>query len=352
MRIGIIGLPQSGKTTIFNAAAGRHEAVGDYSKASHRAVIKVPDDRLNRLALLVNPRKTTHAEIEYIDVTAFSGRGKESDKTALDIPEDLKRAEALMVVLDCFSPECRPERDFNLFTDEMILADQVIIERNLDKRERTAKLTGDQEALNEVEIFRRCLTSLENGQPLSMIDLDDQANLFLRNYTLLSIKPLLGVLNIGEADLGQESKYLERFASLVMPERREFVAICGKIEMEIAALGPQDRKLFLDELGIGRPAMELLIQKSYDLLGLISFFTVGEPDARAWTIHAGTNARKAAGAVHTDMERGFIRAEVVTTEDYLTCGSLHAAKEAGKYRLEGKEYTVADGDVILFRFNV
>jgi ribosome-binding ATPase len=352
MKIGIIGLPQSGKTTIFNAAAGRTEAVGDYSKASHRAIVKVPDERLEKLAALVSPRKTTYAEIDYLDIAAFSGKGKESDASALDIPDDLRYAETLMVVIDCFSSDCKPERDFNLFNDELILADQVIIERNLDKRERTAKLTGEQEAVHEAEVLRKCLTALENAQALASAGLDDEAKNMLRKYSFLSLKPLLVVLNISETELGKEKSWLDRFAGYAISGQREFVAICGKIEMELAALGPEDRKVFLAELGIARPAMELLIQKSYALLGLISFFTVGEPEARAWTIRAGVNARKAAGAVHTDMERGFIRAEVITYDDFITYGSTPACKEAGKYRVEGKEYIVADGDIFLFRFNI
>lgn len=352
MKIAIIGLPQSGKTTVFNAAAGKTEAVGDYSKASHRAVIKVPDDRLERLCEGVNPRKITHAEIEYIDISAFSGKGKEAGSAALEMPEDVKYADALMVVVDCFSSDCSPRRHFNLFNEEMILSDQVIIERNLDKRVRTAQLTGDQEAALEADILKKCLNCLEEGRPLSQSGLDDDALRVINKYSLLSLKPLLVVLNIAEGDIGRQDDWLAQFADLTIPGAREIVTLCGKIEMELAALSADDRVAFLADLGISRPAMELLIQKSYNLVGLIVFFTVGEPEGRAWTIRKGTNARKAAGAIHTDIERGFIRAEVISYTDFEKYGSQHAAKEAGKFRVEGKEYVMADGDIVLFRFNI
>ncbi len=352
MKIGIIGLPQSGKTTIFNAASGKSETVGDYSKASHRAIIKVPDLRLDRLSELVEPEKTTHAEIDYLDICAFTGKGKQTDASSISIPEDLHYTDALMVVVNCFAQEAAPERDLNLFTEELILSDQIVVERNLEKRQRVAQLAADKEALRETEILKKCLSSLEKARPLSMAELDDSEIKLLKNYNFLSLKPFLVVLNIAEDDLGQENKWMDKFKDHHIPGVREFVALCGKIEMELAQLGENDRAAFLDDLGIERPAMEILIQKSYGLLGLVSFFTVIGPEVRAWTIRAGANARKAAGAVHTDMERGFIRAEVVKFEDFDNYGSMHAAKEAGKYKLEGKDYVVADGDVILFRFNV
>jgi GTP-binding protein YchF len=352
MKIGIIGLPQSGKTTVFNAAAGRSETVGDYSKASHRAIIKVPDHRLDRLSELVQPRKTTHAEIDYLDICAFTGKGKEAEAGTLEIPDDLRYANALMVVIDCFSPDCTPEKHFNLFIEELILADQIVIERNLDKKSRTAQLTGDKAMAREAELLKKCLESVENATPLALAGLDNEEKKALKNYAFLSLKPLLVVLNISEDDLGNESKWLERFGDTAVPGIRELAAICGKMEMELAVLNEDDRTAFLKELGIDHPAMEVLIQKSYGLLGLISFFTVGEPEARAWTIRSGTRAPQAAGEVHSDIERGFIRAEVITYDDFINYGSTPACKEAGKYHVEGKDYIVRDGDIILFRFNI
>lgn len=352
MKIGIIGLPQSGKTTIFNAAAGKTETVGDYSKASHRAIVKVPDERLDKLCEMVNPKKKTYAEIEYLDICALSGKGKAADAAALEVPDDLRYADALMVVIDCFGTDCAPQRDLQLFIDEIILSDQIIIERNLEKKDRLAKLTGDQEAALEAQVLTKSLASLEKGEPLIFVGFGDDDAKILRKYSFLSLKPLLVVLNIGEKELGHEDEWVNRFTDMTVAGAREFVALCGKIEMELAALNADDQAAFMKELGIERPAMELLIQKSYALLGLISFLTVGEPEGRAWTIPRGTHARKAAGAIHSDIERGFIRAEIVTAADYIQYGSVHAAKEVGKFRIEGKDYIVDDGDVILFRFNI
>ncbi|MCK5125988.1 MAG: YchF family ATPase [candidate division Zixibacteria bacterium] len=352
MKIGIIGLPQSGKTTVFNAASGKAEAVGDYSKASHRAIIKVPDARLDKLSELVQPKKTTFAEIDYLDIAAFSGKGKQSDASSMNIPDDLRYSDALMVVINCFADDCTPERNFGLFLDEMILSDQVIIERNIDKKERTAKLTGDKSMASEVAVLRKCLDALENEKPISEIELNNDELRVLKGFKFLSQKPLLVVLNYSEGDIGSEQKWLDMFKDKEISGIREFVSICGNIEMEMAALDAEDRTEFLADLGIERPAMEVLIQKSYSLMGLISYFTVGEPDAHAWTIKSGTNARKGAGAVHSDIERGFIRAEVITYDDFVEHGSTPACKEAGKYHVEGKEYLIRDGDIILFRFNV
>lgn len=352
MKIGIIGLPQSGKTTIFNAAAGKAETVGDYSRAAHRAVIRVPDRRLDRLGELAGPKKMTPAEIDYLDLVAFTGKGRETDAAALVIPEDLRYTDALLVVVRCFAPDIAPEKSFSLFLEELILTDQIIIERNLEKKERTARLAADKAAMREVETLQKCLATVESGRPLADGAFDDNDHKILAGYRFLSLKPLLIVLNIAEEELGREDQWLNRFRNVVAPGLRDCIAICGKIEMELAALDDNDRRTFLADLGIRQPAMDTLIQKSYALLGLVSFFTIAGPEIRAWTVRAGTNARNAAGAVHSDMERGFIRAEVVAFDDLDRLGSLAAARESGLYRLEGKDYLVRDGDVILFRFNV
>jgi hypothetical protein len=352
VKIGIVGLPQSGKTTIFNAASGKAEIVGDYSKASHRAIIKVPDTRLDRLFELVRPGKATNAEIDYLDLCAFSGKGKQTDKSSIDIPQDLHYADALMVIIKCFNTEADPENNFNLFIEELILSDQIIVERNLEKQKRTAQLAANKEAQKQAEALQKCLNHLEEATPLSQVEFESNELALIDIYKFLSIKPILGVLNIAEDDIGNEDKWLNQLKKYETPGVREFVAICGKIEMELAQLDSDDRDEFLKDLGIENPAMAMLIQKSYGLMGLISFFTVSEPEVRAWTVTSGTNARKAAGQVHTDMEKGFIRAEVVKFEDFDKFGSMSAAKDAGKYRLEGKDYIVQDGDVIFFRFNV
>jgi GTP-binding protein YchF len=350
MKLGIIGKPQSGKTTLFNAAADAQEAVGDFSQAVHRAVIKVPDDRLLKLAEIVSPKKITFAEIEFLDAPGFSGEGKKS--SGLEIHPDIRKMDAFMLVIDAFSGEAKPEADIRSLIDEMILMDQAMIESSIEKRARKTKLTGDKSEERELDLMKRCLAFLEQEKPLLEMPLHDDEARSLRGYQFLSQKPLLIVLNIGENDLGRTSAIADKYSSLKEPGKREVVVVCGKIEAELVGLEADERKVFLEDLGIERPAMEQVIQRSYGLLGLISFLTAGEPEVRAWTIHKGTNAQHAAGVIHSDIERGFIRAEVTKYDDYIQFKTHAALKAAGKQRLEGKEYTIEDGDVILFRFNV
>jgi len=350
MRLGIIGKPQSGKTTIFNAASGAHETVGDFSQAVHRAVIKVPDARVDKLAEIAKPRKVTYAEIEFLDAPGFSGEGKKSPE--LEIHPDLRKQDAFMLVVDAFSPVANPERDIRTVIDEMILLDQAMAESSIERKERKAQLSGDKSETREVDLLKRCQHWLEQEKSLIELGLHEDEEKLIRGYMFLTAKPLLIVLNISENDLGKSEQIAAQHHSLVTPGQREIAVVCGRIEMELVSLDPSERQAFLTDLGISEPAMDMVIHKAYSLLGLISFLTVGEPDAHAWTIHRGTTALKAAGVIHTDIERGFIRAEVVKFADYAQYQTAAAIKAAGKMRLEGKEYIVEDGDVILFRFNV
>ncbi len=350
MKLAIIGKPQSGKTTVFNAAAGQHATVGDFSKTVHRALVKVPDSRLDRLAQLNNPKKITPATIEFLDAPGLSGQGKKSG--ALEISDDLRQADAFLMVVDAFSPDARPEAEMSALVEEMILLDHVLIDSAIEKRERKAKLTGDKAGQKELELMKRCLEALDQEKPLLDLDFSEEEFKPLRGFKFLSLKPLLIVLNIAEKDLAGGAALLSHHAGLVSPGRRELVVMSGSVEAELVDLEEKDRRSFMDELGISAPATELVIQRSYALLGLISFLTAGEPEVRAWTITRGTNAQHAAGVIHTDIERGFIRAEIVAYADYDRFETMPAIKAAGKHRLEGKDYIVQDGDVILFRFNV
>lgn len=350
MKLGIIGKPQAGKTTVFNAAAGRQETVGDFSQVAHKAIIKVPDPRLDRLAELVKPPKVTHAEIEFLDSPGFTGKGKEA--TDFSLSPDLRQADALIVVIDAFSDKAQPARDIQDLIDEMILADQVLIENNISKKSRKIKLTGDTSEVRELELLKHALELLEQEKPLIDLDLSEDDLKLLRGYMFISQKPLLIVLNIAEDDLEKSEEIFKEHEQIITPAKRELAILCGKIEMELISLDPEERRAFLEELHIATPAVDLVIQKSFCLLGLISFFTIGDNEVRAWPIKRGTVARKAAGMVHSDIERGFIRAETVAYDDYVTYQTHAALKAAGKIRLEGKDYVVQDGDVILFRFNV
>jgi hypothetical protein len=350
MKLGIIGKPQSGKTTVFNAASGQQEAVGDYSQALHRAVIKVPDERIDCLAELVSPKKTTYAEIEFLDAPGFTGKGKESG--AVEISQEVHQMDALVLVVGAFAPNAAPEKDVTDLIDEMTLGDQLAIESNIEKKGRKAKLTGDKSGMHEIELLQRCQKTLEDGTLLIDAELTADEEKSLRGFTFLTQKPLLIVVNISEDDIGKADEIRDRFSKFVAAGKRDVAVVCGKIEMELVTLNEEERKPFLEELGITTPAVEQVIQKSYALLGMISFLTAGEPEVRAWTIRKGTNAQKAAGVIHSDIERGFIRAEVVAYEDYIALKTPAAIKAAGKSRLEGKEYVMQDGDVVLFRFNV
>ena len=350
MKLGIIGKPQSGKTTVFNAASGRQETVGDFSQVVHRAVIKVPDERLDKLAEVIKPPKVTYAEIEFLDAPGLMG--KDAQTTSFDISPELRQTDALIVVVDAFSPHAEPRRDLRQLRDEMILADQMLVEASIQRKSKKMKLTGDKTETRELDLLKQALEALEQQRPLIDLTLTQDDARLLRGYMFLTQKPLLVVFNIAEDKLSETSEILARMSDLVVPGKCDVAVLCGGIEMELAALEKADQEAFLKELGIASPAVEQVIQKSYRLLGLISFITVEGPELRAWPIRRGTVAHQAAGVVHSDIERGFIRAEITAYSDYLEYRTPAALKAAGKMRLEGKEYVVQDGDIIRFRFNV
>jgi len=350
MKLGIIGKPQSGKTTIFNAAAEQDAAVGDYSQASHRAVIKVPDERVDRLAEIFEPQRKVYAEIEFLDAPGFTGQTKAS--SPLEITNELKEVDALIMTIDAFSDDADPKGDIEALSAEILLSDQVIIENNVENKARKQKLTGDRSLQTELDLLKKCLDSLEQEQPLLKLELTKEERKLLRGYQFMSLKPVLVLLNIAEKDLSRADEIEEEFRFLEESGRREVATLCGKVQMELVGLDREEQEEFLSELGVKELALDKVIRKSYALLGLISFFTTGKDEVRAWTIRNGTPAVKAAGVIHSDIERGFIRAEVTAVDDVLELRTPAALKAAGKVRLEGKEYTVRDGDEILFRFNV
>ncbi|UCD65160.1 MAG: redox-regulated ATPase YchF [Candidatus Zixiibacteriota bacterium] len=350
MKLGIIGKPQSGKTTVFNVASQHHEVVGDYSRTAHRAVIRVPDRRVDELARLIKPERAVYAEIEFLDAPGFTGKGKES--AGPEITPELHTMDALILVVDCFSSVANVEKDIRDMLDEMILADQVVIESSLEKKARKMKLAGDKSAAHEIELLHKCGAGLEQGKLLIDLDFSEDEQKTLRGFAFLTQKPLLIVMNIAEGDLRRCAELIEELSHYVAEGKRDITALCGEIEMELLALDEDERKPFMDELGIAQPAVQQVIQKAYSMLGLISFITVTGPEVRAWTVRSGTSAHRAAGVVHSDMERGFIRAEVIKYDDFIQHQTPAAVKAAGKARLEGKDYIVQDGDVILFRFNV
>jgi GTP-binding protein YchF len=349
MRIAVVGFPRSGKTTVFNALTGLHATVGGYADPTkpNLGTIKVPDERIDRLSEIFRPKKTTYAEIVFADFPAASDRsGAVLDPATL---VQMRDADALVQVVRGFedpaaSDPADPARHIDDFRSELILADLGIIEKRL---ERLRKEKGKEQ---EAELLERCRHALEAETPLRQLELSAAEQRLLSGFGLLSRVPLMVVLNVDEGQAGAPlpDAVQERLRRNTMVG----LAMCAQIEMEIAALEAGDREAFLADLGLQESARDRFIQAAYSLLDLISFLTTGEDEVRAWPIRKGTTAVKAAGKIHSDIERGFIRAEVVAYDDFLHFGSEAKCRDAGKLRLEGKEYVVQDGDIIHFRFNV
>ena len=350
MKVGIAGFPRSGKTTIFNALTGQHADVGGFSEPGkvHLGTIKVPDARIDRLTEIFKPRKTTFAEIVFVD---FPAAGEGAGGSALDTATlvQMRESDALVQVVRAFPDAVTGDvatavSDLANFKSELILGDLVLIERRL---ERLKKEKGKEQ---ERALLERCKETLDTEQVLRTLSLTPEETTALAGFGFLSRRPIMVVLNVTDDDVHSEMP--ADVAAWLAAEAIQGLVLSGKIEMEISALEPQDRQGFLEDLGLSAPASERFIRAAYELLDQISFLTSGEDEVRAWTIKRGTPAVKAAGKIHSDIERGFIRAEVVHYEDFVQYGSDAKCREHGKLRLEGKEYVVKDGDIIHFRFNV
>jgi GTP-binding protein YchF len=344
MKVGLIGYRASGKTTIFNMLTGLQAQVGGFGgkEEVHLGVIKVPDARIDKLAQIYKPKKTTYAEIRFTDFPP--SEGEDHLKSNNSVITQMREVDAMALVLNDFEPGAEPLRALNDLLTDMILADLDVVEN------RRARLKKEKARPLEETVLERCAKALEAEQSLRNLSFTADEENLLSGFGFLSRKPVLVLFNQGDDKAGQElpAAYVEEL------QRRglEGMALAGKVEMEVAQLDEGDRAAFLQEIGIQESARERFIRASYRLLTLISFLTAGEDEVRAWTIIQGTPARKAAGKIHSDIERGFIRAEVVAYEDFVACGSEAKCKEAGKLRLEGKDYIVKDGDIAHFRFAV
>jgi GTP-binding protein YchF len=359
MKIAVIGLPNSGKTTVFNALTRGTAETTAYASGQlepNVATVKVPDARLNVLAEMFNPKKNTPTDVQYVDVGGLSG-SRQSGGLPPALLNFIGGADALLHVARAFvddtvpHPEgsVDPARDVESVDLELAFSDLAIIERRLQKlnAEIGKMATKDREQrIAERDLLAKLQSELENGRPIRDVELSDEEERTLRGYQFLTAKPLLLVLNIGEADIKQPPQFAY--------DHREsgVVALCGKVEAELAQLDDEDAQAFMEDLGIEEAARDRVIEKSYELLGLISFLTAGPDEVRAWTIRRGTPAVEAAGAIHTDIQRGFIRAEIVAYDDLVRAGGMPEAKKQGTVRMEGKTYIVKDGDVCHFLFNV
>ncbi len=359
MEIGIVGLPLSGKTTLFSTLTGQEvePTYGGGKIEVHRGVVKVPDPRLDALTEIFRPRKKVPATIEYIEVGGMETEASAARGFDPQFLQVLKNTDALCVVIRAFENEIYPHpagsidihRDIQTVEAEFLLSDLSIVENRIARLEKQVLKAKEERLIKELELLRRCREQLEQERPLRELEFTEEEQTLLRGFQFLTQKPVIRVINIGEEDIQRA----EEIAASVAPQpNTAAVALCAKIEQEISRLDEEERELFLTELGIAEPALPRMIRTSFELLGLISFFTVGPEECHAWTVRRGTTAQKAAGVIHSDMERGFIRAEVVHYEDFIPLKSLAACREKGLLRLEGKQYIVKDGDIITVRFNV
>jgi GTP-binding protein YchF len=355
VQLGILGLPKSGKTTLFNTLTASHQATDKYATSSqtNMGAAQVRDTRLETLRDLFNPKRYVPATVQYVDIPGIT-RGESAE--SLDLAK-LKTVDALVHVVRAFDdPEIlHPEGSIDVARDvatldlELILADHTIVERRLERLEKATKRGLNPEEQRERQILAEIvMPALESEKPLREVELEAEDEKRLRGFQLLSAKPMLIIVN---ADETRAAETPEAFGVAVRPAVRA-VTVSAPIEQEISTLSPEEQKDFLADLGLAEPSIDRVTRASYDLLGVISFFTVGEDEVRAWTVRRGSRAREAAGSIHSDIERGFIRAEVVHCDDLIRLKTLAACRDAGLLRLEGKEYVMKDGDVTHFRFNV
>ena len=363
MKLGIVGLPNVGKSTLFNAITKAGAQVANYAFTTidpNIGVVAVPDKRLDFLASLYNPKRKVSATIEFFDIAGLVKGASKGEGLGNQFLANIRETEAIVEVVRCFEDKdvshvmgkVDPLRDIDVINTELILADMETAAKKYDKLSHNVK-SGDKKTVQEFEFAKKLKSHLEAGNPARSLVVGEEEKGFLRDYFLLTSKPILYACNVGEDTLpSMHNEWVRQVEDTAKKERAQTVPFCGKIEAELSELPENDQNAFLKDLGLEEPGLNRLIRASYTLLGLISFYTVGEDECRAWTITNGTLAPQAAGTIHTDFEKGFIRAEVMSYDDLKKIGSEKAVKEAGHVRLEGKEYLVKDGDIIYFRFNV
>jgi len=364
MKLGIVGLPNVGKSTLFNALTNAGAQAANYAFCTiepNVGVVSVPDSRLDALAKMYNPKKITPATIEFVDIAGLVKGASKGEGLGNKFLSHIREVDAIVHVVRCFENDdimhvdgsIDPVRDIETINLELILSDTEVLQRRIDRDTKAMK--GDKTLAGDVAFFTRLKGELDNAVNARAVEMTEEERELMASVALLSSKPVIYACNMSEDDFAGDinsNEYFNRVKEIAAAEGSEVLPVCAELEAQIAELSAEEKEMFLSELGIEKSGLDNLIAKSYDLLGLMSYLTAGEPEVRAWTIKKGTKAPQAAGKIHSDFERGFIRAEVISFDDLMENGTMAAAKEKGLVRSEGKEYVMQDGDIVLFRFNV
>ncbi len=363
MKIGIVGLPNVGKSTLFNSITNAGAECANYPFCTiepNVGVVPVPDERLDKLTQMYKPEKTTHAIIEFVDIAGLVKGASKGEGLGNKFLSHIREVDAIAHVVRCFKDSnivhvdgsIDPLRDIETINLELIFSDMEMVDKRLDSAKK--RLKADKKAASEIEVLEKIKVALEQGKCARTVELTDEEKEQIKDLYLLTSKPVLYIANVSEEQIenAENDEMVKQVKEFAKTENAKVIPLCVKIEEELSSLEGDDKKEMLEALGLSESGLDKVVKTSYDLLGLMSFLTAGEPEVRAWTIKKGTKAPQAAGKIHSDIERGFIRAEVVSYDDLIREGSMLACKEKGLVRSEGKEYVMQDGDIVLFRFNV